>query len=131
MSLTDHRSKNEQASALRLVTRFSQTKGRNIIHTGSDRPGIGAIGYAVGTNGGSTMRPFVEAGFKPLEGYQIRYIYFLDPMWRSRLTVPEIPYSRIDELGIGMYKGKKRPPKQTGLDDQSITGGAEPTRPLQ
>lgn len=23
------------------------------------------------------------------------------------MTVPEIPYSRIDELGAGMYKGEK------------------------
>lgn len=41
-----------------------------------------------------------------LEGYQLRYIYFLDPKYRKRLTVPEIPFSKIDELGAGMYKGE-------------------------
>ena len=41
-------------------------------------------------------------------GYQIRYIYFIDKTWRSRLTVPEIPFSRIDEMGAGMYKGERR-----------------------
>lgn len=25
---------------------------------------------------------------------------------RSNLTVPEIPFSRIDEMGAGMYKGE-------------------------
>jgi len=44
---------------------------------------------------------------QPLPGYQLRYIYFLDPSWRQRLTVPEIPYSRIWEMGAGMYRGEK------------------------
>ena len=39
-------------------------------------------------------------------GYQLRYIYFIDPKWRKRLTVPEIPFSKIDEMGAGMYKGE-------------------------
>ncbi len=52
------------------------------------------------------MKPFIEAGYKPLQGYQLRYIYFLDTSWRDRLTVPVIPYSRIDEMGAGMYRGE-------------------------
>lgn len=43
-----------------------------------------------------------------LEGYQLRYIYFIDKQYRSRLTVPEIPFSKIDEIGAGMYKGEKK-----------------------
>ena len=34
-------------------------------------------------------------------------MYFIDPSSRQRLTVPEIPFSRIDEMGAGMYKGEK------------------------
>lgn len=45
---------------------------------------------------------------KVLEGYQFRYIYFIDKSYRNNLTVPEIPFSKISELGIGMYKGEKR-----------------------
>ena len=41
---------------------------------------------------------------KILEGYQLKYVYLIDKT--CELTVPIIPYSRIDELGIGMYKGK-------------------------
>lgn len=41
-----------------------------------------------------------------LPGYQLRYIYFIDPEYRKRLKVPEIPFSRIDELNAGMYKGE-------------------------
>lgn len=42
-----------------------------------------------------------------LKGYQLRYVYFIDPKYRKRLTVPEIPFSMIDEIGAGMYKGEK------------------------
>lgn len=43
--------------------------------------------------------------WKAVEGYQLRYIYLIDKT--CELTVPEIPYSRIKELGVSMYKGKK------------------------
>lgn len=46
--------------------------------------------------------------WQPAVGYQFRYIYFIDKACRDNLTVPEIPFSRITELGVGMYKGKKR-----------------------
>lgn len=42
-----------------------------------------------------------------LTGYQLRYIYFIDKSCREKLTVSEIPFSRIDEMGAGMYKGEK------------------------
>ena len=44
---------------------------------------------------------------KYIEGYMLRYIYFIDKSYRDRLTVPEIPFSKIDEMGAGMYKGEK------------------------
>lgn len=47
-----------------------------------------------------------KMGAKPLRGFQLRYIYFLDPAYRARLKVPEIPFSKIDEAGAGMYKGE-------------------------
>lgn len=46
-------------------------------------------------------------GAKPKEGFQFRYIYFIDKKWRKRLTVPEIPFIKIDELNAGMYRGEK------------------------
>lgn len=57
--------------------------------------------------GGRSFYAYVkEVGGTILPGYQLRYIYFIDPTYRKRLTVPEIPFSRIDELGAGMYKGE-------------------------
>ena len=47
------------------------------------------------------------AGGTLLSGYQLRYIYFIDKAKRKDLTVPEIPFSKIDEIGAGMYKGEK------------------------
>lgn len=49
-----------------------------------------------------------QLGTKVIEGYQLRYIYFLDPAYRERLTVPVLPFEKIDEIGAGMYRGKKR-----------------------
>jgi hypothetical protein len=46
-------------------------------------------------------------GAVSLEGFQMRYIYFLNPEAKDRLTVPIIPFSKIEEIGAGMYKGEK------------------------
>ncbi|MEE9472288.1 MAG: hypothetical protein V3W32_11280, partial [Gemmatimonadota bacterium] len=48
-----------------------------------------------------------ELGARQLEGFQIRYLYFLNPEARYRLTVPEIPYSEIAARGATMYRGQK------------------------
>lgn len=48
------------------------------------------------------------SGAELVKGYQLRYIYFIDKSYKDKLTVPIIPFSKIKELGIGMYKGKKR-----------------------
>lgn len=108
LSLTDNSSHQEQAKA-QTLSRVTATKGKHIIegvHTASLRPGIGAISTAASPRGGSSMKAYAEAGFKPLPGFQLRYIYFLDPEYRQRLTVPEIPFSRIAEMGASMYKGE-------------------------
>jgi hypothetical protein len=44
-------------------------------------------------------------GAKPLNGFQLRYIYLIDKS--CKITVPILPFSKIDELGAGMYKGNK------------------------
>ena len=45
--------------------------------------------------------------YKPLVGFQIKYIYFIDKGCEARLTVPILPFSYLDEVGARMYKGKK------------------------
>lgn len=60
------------------------------------------------TNGGTSAdKLFRLMGGVPAVGYQLRYIYFLDPSVREYLTVPEVPFSRISEIGAKMYLGKR------------------------
>jgi hypothetical protein len=42
---------------------------------------------------------------KPIDGYQLRYIFLIDKS--CQITTQILPFSKIDELGAGMYKGKK------------------------
>ena len=158
VSPTDNRSHNEQAKAREILSRVTATKGKHIIHTASATsgygmggglnlqakprvehsaslcPDAGAQGHAATTGGGSSMRAYIEAGWKPLEGFQLRYIYFLDPTARERLTVPILPFSEIERRGAGMYKGE-RVTRGSGETDNAPqtneeTGGASPTEPL-
>ena len=46
-----------------------------------------------------------KQGAKPIDGFQLRYIYLIDKT--CKITVPILPFSMIDEMGAGMYKGKK------------------------
>ena len=58
--------------------------------------------------GKPSVKKYLEAsGGKILKGYQLRYLYFIDKSKMKDLTVPIIPFSKIDELNAGMYKGEK------------------------
>jgi hypothetical protein len=67
-----------------------------------------STGYTEVTGGKNDWGAFVAAqGWQHAVGFQLRYIYFIDPAYRARLTVPELPYSAIDEAGARMYKGER------------------------
>lgn len=75
---------------------------------------------------------------KKVPGYQLRYIYLIDKS--CKITVPIIPFSKIDELGAGMYKGNKvslaERHKQAALahkgerQDTNLEGEFDSTTPL-
>lgn len=72
------------------------------------RPELGGKCYYDVTGGKFDFKKYVDAVHgKVLVGYQLRYVYFIDKSYRERLTVPEIPFSKIDEIGAGMYRGEK------------------------
>lgn len=72
------------------------------------RPELGGKTYAEITGGGNSFKKYVEyVKGTILNGYQLRYIYFIDKRYKEKLTVPIIPFSMIDEMGAGMYKGEK------------------------
>ena len=54
-----------------------------------------------------TAKEWKELGVEQLPGYQMLYLYFLDPSARERLTAEILPFSKIAEMNAGMYKGKK------------------------
>lgn len=91
-------------------------------------------GNAKANPGGSaSMKYYREAGWAPLPGYQLKYIYFLHPTARQRLTVPILPFSEIARRGAGMYRGK---PRAGSIDadapaHQAGEGGSIPTPALQ
>jgi len=72
------------------------------------RPELGGRSFFDATGGKFSFKTYMKAaGAVLLPGYQLRYIYFIDKSKRKDLTVPEIPFSRIDELGAGMYRGER------------------------
>ena len=114
-SLTDGRSKQQQQQAKAIVSRTTTTKGTHILDTGA-----------------SSMKVYKDAGWKPKAGFQLRYVYFLDPSCRERLTVPVLPFSDIARLGAGMYRGKPRAGSAGSgtAGVQPVGGGATPTPAL-
>ena len=57
------------------------------------------------SNGKSGTSWIKDNGGVKLEGFQIRYIYLIDKT--CKITIPILPFSKIDEMGAGMYKGNK------------------------
>lgn len=94
----------------RILSKMTMTTGLKYMQSGGAKPPPGTL----------------------LRGFQLRYIFFLDPSARDRLAVPVIPFSRIAEIGAAMYRGQARaggadsgtPPTQGG------GGGASPTAAL-
>jgi hypothetical protein len=81
--------------------------------------------------GKASMARFRKIGYTPLEGFQFRYMYFLNPDARQRLTCPILPFSTIEKYGAKMYRGVRARSTDSGAaDDQSAGGGANPTRAL-
>lgn len=79
-------------------------------------------------------RAGIPEGAKRLPGFQLRYIYFLNPAARSRLTVPILPFTEIERRGAGMYRGKAKRASSADSGTPGIQpggGGANPTVALQ
>ena len=68
------------------------------------RKELGGKSYYDITGGRFNFKKYVEyVNGEILSGFQLRYIYFIDKSYRKKLTVQEIPFSRI----AGIYKGEK------------------------
>ena len=67
-----------------------------------------------------------------LGGFMLRYIYFVDPTWRSRLKSPELPFSQIEEMGATLYRGERpgsiisdAPDFRSGEGSANLTSGLQ------
>lgn len=75
--------------------------------------------------GASSIKAFIDGGCKNIEGYQNRYIYLIDKS--CKITVPIVPFSKIDEIGAGMYLGKRLSLKERqAAVVQGSTSGFQP-----
>jgi hypothetical protein len=68
-----------------VVASMTYTKGKNILKQGG--------------------RAGIPKDAEKLNGNMIRYIYLIDKT--CKITVPILPFTKIDDLGAGMYKGEK------------------------
>lgn len=69
----------------------------------------GSVKARYGKTGSESSGVFLKnIGAEVLSGFQLRYIYLLDPSVRNRLTIPILPFSAIAESGASMYRGEKR-----------------------
>lgn len=68
----------------------------------------GGRSYYDVTGGRYNWRRYLDVtGGTIIPGFQLRYIGFVDPAWRNRLTVTPLPYSAIDAAGARMYRGER------------------------
>lgn len=83
------------------------------------------------TNGAASMAAVKQQGGRPLQGYQFRYIKFLDPTWATRLVPAVIPFDKIPDAAR-MYRGKMgtRAGPERDSGDHPETGGVDPTPAL-
>ncbi len=96
------------------------------------RDELGGRSYYALTGGKYNLAAYAKAtGGITLPGFQLRYIYFLNQAARERLTVPILPFAKIDEIGAAMYRGEKitRVKKQDAGHPPAL-GGAVPTDTL-
>ena len=99
----------------------------------SPRPELGGKSYYDLTGGKYDLETYRDAvNGEVIAGYQLKYIYFINKKAKERLTVPILPFSKIDEMGAGMYKGEKRTMRGLAEEQQipSVDGGAPPTSTL-
>lgn len=70
-----------------------------------DKDGNKIANKTMNNHCGNTKKTMYENS-QVLGGFMLRYVYFIDKRYKEKLRVPIIPFSKIDELGAGMYKGE-------------------------
>ena len=96
-------------SMVELPDDFAQISGKKVAHrmTLQDKSSSVSLEMLRRTGGRNvSMVEFCRRfGGRVLPGYSFRYIYFLNPSARERLTVPTLSYDTIKRLDGQMYRG--------------------------
>jgi hypothetical protein len=87
-----------------------------------------ALNNVVDENGKHLTTRIKKLGAKPLTGYQMKYIYYIDKEIAKKHK--NVPFDKIPKE-VKMYKGVKRGEHESNATDhQSVEGGAIPTSTL-
>lgn len=102
--------KNSQNDLWELPNELSYlSKGKPTVHRITIQCGTSLISKWVMNKYGRFTVPLeklqYDNGGKLQSGNQLRYIYLIDK--NCKISVPILPFSKIDEMGAGMYKGEK------------------------
>jgi hypothetical protein len=106
----------------------------DISFSGGNKPGgKKGVKERFGKKGTQTSHQFLkDIGATCLPGFQLRYIYAMNPTVVSRLTVPVLKFAEIDAAGARMYRGLR--PESISTDAvgfQPTEDGASPISGLQ
>lgn len=99
----------------------------------SPNAGQNSVKARYGKTGSEPSTAFLRRiGAEPIPGFQLKYIFFLDPEARAGLTVPVLPFDAIAEAGASMYRGNTRAGgADSGTPSHQLGGGgAIPTSAL-
>ena len=95
-------------TAIRGNDAIYKIEGGKVIHELTIKTGKAKKDFYKTSGGKSSVKSYIkENNGEKLKGFQLRYVYFLHPEEKDNLTVPILPFSKIDDLGAGMYKGNK------------------------
>lgn len=82
-----------------------RASGFHLTQVGQNRTMVRLKSGEVVAKRGDSKKYHDMSGAVALVGFQNRYIYLIDKS--CKITVPILPFSKIDEMGAGMYKGEK------------------------
>ena len=103
-----------QASNFKLVqikenSRLYRLPDGRVVHKLTFEDGGSKLAKEMQSKGFTNTIKYLNAhyeGYKKLKGYMYKYIYFIDKEAEKNFTGEYIPFSKIKELDIEMYKGE-------------------------
>lgn len=111
-----------------LLTGIKKNTGTYVMPDGSTMNQLTASAHHSHEMNGKAGSSWIkDQGGELATGNQLRYIYFLDKTMQDKLTVPILPFAKIDEMGAGMYKGMRRKLSSEAAGFQPAEGGVIPT----